>query len=169
MRTFLAAITSLTFAAALATGGCSSDDSSTPEVTGLRNVANGGECTQGVQCQSGTCGYAIAKACTATAGVCIAQSSCVVRTQCPCGGGPAFSECDDGVHAGQAVTGDQSCVPVVVDAGPGVDANPPANDAGDAGDAGHASDASDGSVDAANDVSVDSGSDSGDAGDAGQD
>jgi hypothetical protein len=158
MKIFLSAIALSAFAATLAVGGCSSDDSSTPAVTVLANVANGGECTQGVQCQSGVCGYAIAKTCSATAGVCIAQSTCAVRTQCPCGGGPAFSECDDGVYAGQAVTGTQSCV----DAGP-VDASvpPTSTDAGDSGGA----DAGDSGGDADHDSGAtnDAGDDSGDA------
>jgi len=152
MKTFLSAIALLAFATALTMGGCSSDDSSPPATTNPGNVPNGAACTQGVECQSGTCGYAIAKACTATAGICIVQSTCAVRTQCPCGGGPAFDECDDGVNAGQAVTGNQSCV--VADAGPVVDSALPGTDAADASDAGN---------DASNDSGGDAGSDSGDA------
>ena len=140
MKTFLGVIASLAVATALVMGGCSSDDNAPAAATNPGNVVNGAACTEGSQCQSGVCGFPMAQTCKAT-GVCIVQSTCSVRTLCPCGGGPAFSECDDGVNAGQPVTGSSSCI---VDAGGAVDAGDASVVSGDAGDAGDASTATDG-------------------------
>jgi hypothetical protein len=157
MKTFLGAIASVAVATAFALGsggaigGCSSDDGAPTAATNPGNVVNGGACTQGAQCQSGVCGFPIADTCKAT-GVCIVQSTCAVHTYCPCGGGPAFSECDDGLNAGQAVTGSASCI---VDAAAAEDAGDASVVLVDGGDAGDASTVTDGG--------------SGDAGDGGSD
>jgi hypothetical protein len=184
-------IFSAVFAAAVL-GACSSTDPTNPSTSIPRgSVAQGGACTQTVDCEKGlTCGFPMADQCKAT-GVCIALAPCSNATLCPCDGGDAYTACVDSLFAPTPVTGDESCVKAGKDASSppspppaeqdsGATPNPPPSDT----DSGSPSDQDSGQpapVDAGNDTGnpppVDAGHDSGSSGhdaghggnDAGQD